>query len=225
MRWLPFLLILLCHISCGDTDNQQQTPTESAPKEAPATSNTPTKKKSIIFFGDSLTAAYGIDADQGFTSLIQNRIDSLGLPYNVVNAGLSGETTAGGLGRINWILKQPVDIFVLELGGNDGLRGISPEDSYKNLSEIAQRVKTKYPDAKLVIAGMEAPPNLGKDFTDAFRQVFRRVAQENKATLIPFLLENVGGIKALNLPDGIHPTPKGHQIVANNIWKVLQDLL
>lgn len=228
MRILSFLLILCCCLACNNTA-QNPTPTTN-PKtkvttETTANPATSQKKKTIIFFGDSLTAAYKLKPEEGFTHLIQQRIDSLGMDYKVVNAGNSGETTAGGVGRINWVLKQPIDVFVLELGGNDALRGIDPETTYNNLSEIAQRVRSKYPQAKLVIAGMEAPPNLGKAFTDAFRGVFQRIAKENQASLIPFLLENVGGIPELNLPDGIHPTPKGHQIVAENIWTVLKDVL
>lgn len=182
-------------------------------------------KKTIVFFGNSLSAAYGIEATQGFVGLTAQRIDSLGLPYEIVNAGLSGETTAGGKTRIEWILRQPVDIFILELGGNDALRGIDPEDSYKNLKFIVEKVKEKYPSAKIVLAGMEAPPNLGPEFTSKFRQMYPKLAKEYNASLIPFLLDGVGGIPELNLPDGIHPTPEGHQIVAKNVWAVLENLL
>ena len=182
-------------------------------------------KKTIVFFGNSLSAAYGIEATQGFVGLTAQRIDSLGLPYEIVNAGLSGETTAGGKTRIEWILRQPVDIFILELGGNDAVRGIDPEDSYKNLKFIVEKVKEKYPSAKIVLAGMEAPPNLGPEFTSKFRQMYPKLAKEYNASLIPFLLDGVGGIPELNLPDGIHPTPEGHQIVAKNVWAVLENLL
>jgi len=206
-------------------------PEESA-VTAPIVKTTTTKqetvendKKIIVFFGNSLSAAYGIEATQGFVGLTAQRIDSLGLPYEIVNAGLSGETTAGGKTRIEWILRQPVDIFILELGGNDALRGIDPEDSYKNLKFIVEKVKEKYPSAKIVLAGMEAPPNLGPEFTSKFRQMYPKLAKEYNASLIPFLLEGVGGIPELNLPDGIHPTPKGHQIVAKNVWAVLENLL
>jgi len=206
-------------------------PEESA-VNAPIENTTTTKqetvendKKTIVFFGNSLSAAYGIEATQGFVGLTAQRIDSLGLPYEIVNAGLSGETTAGGKTRIEWILRQPVDIFILELGGNDALRGIDPEDSYKNLKFIVEKVKEKYPSAKIVLAGMEAPPNLGPEFTSKFRQMYPKLAKEYNASLIPFLLDGVGGIPELNLPDGIHPTPEGHQIVAKNVWAVLENLL
>lgn len=226
MRILLYLVIGLCCFSCDntttETPSKSSTVTEKEVDNKPSTSK---PKKTIIFFGDSLTAAYGIDEEQGFTSIIQRKIDSLDLNYKVVNAGLSGETTAGGVGRINWILKQPVDIFVLELGGNDGLRGIDPAATYDNLTKIAETVKSKYPEATLVIAGMEAPPNMGTAFTTEFRKVFQRVAKEQEALLIPFLLEKVGGKPELNLPDGIHPTAQGHQLVAETIWETLQKAL
>lgn len=182
-------------------------------------------KKRIIFFGNSLTAAYGLDPQQGFVALIQKKLDSLGLNYQTVNAGLSGETTAGGRERVDWILNQPVDIFILELGGNDGLRGIDPASSKENLQAIIDAVRKKYPQAEIILAGMEAPPNMGQEFTAAFRKMYPDLAQKNDVKLIPFLLEGVGGESDLNLPDGIHPNEKGHKIVAENIWEVLQPVL
>jgi acyl-CoA thioesterase-1 len=179
-------------------------------------------KKNIVFFGNSLTAAYQLSPEQGFTAILQRRIDSLGLPYTCVNAGLSGETTADGVNRVNWVLQQPVDIFVLELGGNDALRGLPVTESRKNLQEILDRVKAKYPNCKLVVAGMMAPPNLGDTYTKAFQGMYPELAKKNKATLIPFLLEGVGGVPALNLPDGIHPNVEGQKIVAENVWKILK---
>jgi len=182
--------------------------------------------KTILFFGNSLTAAYGLDdPTQGFAGLTQKRIDSLGLDYKVVNAGVSGETSAGGNSRIDWILKQPVDIFILELGGNDGLRGIPVSETKKNLQSILDKVKAKYPDAKLVLAGMQMPPSMGKTYITDFKNVYPDLAAKNKLTLIPFLLENVGGEAKLNLPDGIHPTAEGHKIVAETVWKTLENIL
>ncbi|MCB0618949.1 MAG: arylesterase, partial [Saprospiraceae bacterium] len=145
--------------------------------------------------------------------------------YQVVNAGLSGETTAGGRERIDWVLRQGVDIFVLELGGNDGLRGIDPAATYENLKAIIETVRAKDPQTTIVLAGMQAPPNMGADFTSAFRAVYPRLAEEYDLKLIPFLLEGVGGRPDLNLPDGIHPTPRGHRMVAETIWDVLAPLL
>jgi acyl-CoA thioesterase I len=181
--------------------------------------------KHILFFGNSLTAGLGVFPDQAFPALIGHRIDSLHLPYQVTNAGLSGETSAGGKSRIAWVLRQPVDIFVLELGANDGLRGIPVTETAANLQAIIDAVKAKYPAAKIVLAGMQIPPNMGAAYTTAFRDTFRQLAAKNKAALIPFLLQGVAGIPALNQQDGIHPTAEGHKIVANNVWRILKPLL
>jgi acyl-CoA thioesterase-1 len=156
-------------------------------------------KKTILFFGNSLTAGYGLDEEQSFPALIQQRIDSLGLAYLVVNAGLSGETTSGGLNRIEWVLKQKVDIFVLELGANDVLRGLDLKATESNLKAILDKVKSKYPDVKLMLAGMQAPPNMGNDYTRQFAAIFPRLAKQYNAALIPFLLKDVAAIPSLNL--------------------------
>jgi acyl-CoA thioesterase-1 len=181
--------------------------------------------KHIVFFGNSLTAGYGIDPSEAFPAVIQEIVDSLQLPYKVVNAGLSGETTAGGKGRIDWLLQQPLDVFVLELGGNDGLRGIPVSETGKNLQEIIDRVKAKYPHAKILLAGMQVPPNMGSKYAGEFRAVFKTLADKNNIPLIPFLLEGVGGVPELNQADGIHPTARGAEIVANNVWGVLKGML
>jgi len=181
--------------------------------------------KTILFFGNSLSAGYGLDPELAFPALIQQKIDSLKWNFRVINAGLSGETSAGGLRRIDWLLQRPIEVFVLELGGNDGLRGITLDLTKKNLQTIIERVKRKYPAAKIVIAGMQVPPNLGQEYTAPFRALYAELAKKHNALLIPFLLEGVGGIPHLNLPDGIHPTAAGHRIVAKNVWKVLLPLL
>ncbi len=148
------------------------------------------KTRTIVFFGNSLTAGYGLDdPSQGFAGLIQKKIDSLGIAYKVINAGVSGETTSGGNSRIDWLLKQHLDVFVLELGGNDGLRGIPVSETKKNLQEILDKVKAKYPDAKLVLAGMQIPPNMGKQYANDFKAVYKELADKNNITLIPFLLQ------------------------------------
>lgn len=183
------------------------------------------KAKTIVFYGNSLTAGYGIDPSEAFPAVVQGKIDSLQLPYKVINAGLSGETTAGGKGRIDWILRQPVNIFVLELGGNDGLRGIPIAETSKNLQAIIDAVRAKYPEAKIILAGMQVPPNMGRNYANQFRAVFEQLAAVNKVELIPFLLENVGGVASLNQADGIHPNPQGARIVADNVWKVLLPML
>ena len=183
------------------------------------------KKKTIVFFGNSLTAGYGLSPSEAFPAIIQKRIDSLGLPYQVINAGVSGETSSGGKTRIDWILREPVDIFVLELGANDGLRGTLLSETKKNLQDIIDKVRAKYPGTKLVFAGMEIPPNMGQAYTTEFRNIYTELAKKNSMTLIPFLLEGVGGEPELNQVDGIHPTAEGHVIVAENVWKQLEKLL
>jgi len=179
----------------------------------------------VLFLGDSITAGYGLDISQSFPALIQKKIDLNGWNFKVVNAGQSGDTSAGGLGRIDWLLKNRVDILVLELGANDGLRGLSIDNLQRNLQAVIDRTKGKYPAARIVIAGMKVPPNMGPDYTRRFDAVFAQIAQKNNAALIPFILDRVGGVRELNLTDGIHPTAKGHEIVAETVWKVLQPIL
>jgi acyl-CoA thioesterase I len=193
--------------------------------ETPATAANATR--TIVVFGDSLTAGYGLGEPdtQAYPALLQRKIDAAGLPYRVVNAGLSGDTTAGGLRRVDWVLRQPVDIFVLALGGNDGLRGIDPALTRANLDGILGRVRARYPSAKLVVAGMQMPPAMGADFTKAFQEAYPAVATKTGATLVPFLLEGVGGNPRLNQRDRIHPTAEGQVVLAENVWKVLQPLL
>ena len=175
--------------------------------------------------GDSITAGYGIGDDRAFPALIQEKLDELELDYSVMNAGVSGETSAGGLNRINWLLKRPIEIFVLELGANDGLRGHQVDSTRSNLIEILNRVQEKYPEAHLILAGMQVPPNMGPDYVRDFRSVFSDVAKETGAQLIPFILEGVGGIEELNIADGIHPNVEGHAIIADLVWEHLESLL
>jgi len=183
--------------------------------------------RTIVFFGDSLTAGYGLEepATESYPALIQQKIDTARLTWRVVNAGLSGETTSGGARRIDWILRQPIDVFVLALGGNDGLRGIEPGLSRASLQRIIDRVREKYPTAQLVIAGMMMPPSLGADYVSEFAAMYPALAKKNSAALIPFLLEGVGGEPTLNQPDQIHPTARGHAVVAETVWQVIQPLL
>jgi acyl-CoA thioesterase-1 len=181
--------------------------------------------KVILFYGDSLTAGYGLSPEEAFPALVEKKFNKTERLVRVVNAGLSGETSAGGLTRLNWVIRQHIDIFVLELGANDGLRGLPLEQTEKNLQEIIDRVKGKFPDVKIVIAGMMVPPNMGPEYTAKFRKIFPDLAKKNNATLIPFLLQDVAGNEKLNLGDGIHPNPEGHKIVADNVVKVLEPLL
>jgi acyl-CoA thioesterase-1 len=220
---IKFLSIALFFVACNNEQKPMDISTNDTVKQQqlPEAANV----KNIVFLGNSITAGYGVGESQAFPALIQNRIDSLKLPYKVVNAGISGETSADGLSRINWVLKQPVDILVLELGANDGLRGIPLDVTSKNLQGIIDALKKKYPQAKLILAGMEIPPNMGKRYTDDFRVLYGILAKKNNALLIPFLLKGVGGEPNLNQPDGIHPNVEGHKIVAENVWSVLKNEL
>lgn len=185
----------------------------------------PAPPKTILFFGDSLTAGYGLSPEEAFPALIEKELNKSEKKVKVVNAGLSGETSAGGLSRIDWILRQPVDVFVLELGANDGLRGLPLDQTQKNLQSIIDKVKGKYPQCKIVLAGMMVPPNMGKQYTDSFRNIYPDLAKKNNATLISFLLDGVAGNEKLNQADGIHPTAEGHKIIATNLKSVFEKLI
>ncbi|NAY91287.1 arylesterase [Muricauda sp. JGD-17] len=219
-----YFFLLFCLISCGDAPKKAPDTTDgnSSPENTIATETT---GKVILFFGDSLTAGYGLELEEAFPALIQNRLDSLGLNYTVINSGLSGETTSGGRNRLDWVLNQKVDVFVLELGANDGLRGIPLAETRSNLQAIIDLVRKRNPDTEIVLAGMQIPPNMGPEYTTEFRKIFPELAEENGIALIPFLLEGVAGNPELNLEDGIHPTPEGHQIVRDNVWTVLEKVL
>ena len=182
-------------------------------------------RKTVVVLGDSLAAGYGVDPSEAFPALLQEKIDSAGRNFTVINAGVSGDTSADGLNRINWLLKRKIDVLILELGGNDGLRGIPASTTETNLQAIIDRVKQKYPRAQMIIAGMQMPPNMGEVFTAAFKKIFPDLADRDHAARVPFLLEGVGGDPKLNQPDHIHPTPEGHRIVAENVWKVLKKVL
>lgn len=183
------------------------------------------RSRNIVFLGTSLTAGLGLEPEEAYPALLQRKIDSAGFDFRVINAGVSGETSAGGLRRIDWLLRQPVAMLVLELGANDGLRGQDIASLRRNLQQIVDRTRAAHPGAVIVIAGMEAPPNMGRPYTDQFRQVFRDLAAANDIALIPFLLEGVGGNRALNQADGIHPTAQGQEVVAQNAWHVLEPIL
>lgn len=215
------ILFLFTFFSCG----QKTAETQSAAVEQEEKSPAPVAKKTILFFGNSLTAGWGLEPEEGFTGIIQHRIDSLGLPYQVINGGLSGETTASGLNRLDWFLEDEPYIFVLELGGNDGLRGIDVAETKKNLQQIIKLVREKYPQTEILLAGMQIPPNMGKAYSDDFRAIYPDIVKDENVTLIPFLLEGVAGDPNLNLPDGIHPSKEGHRIVAETVWQYLEPLL
>lgn len=181
--------------------------------------------RTIVFFGDSLTAGYGLDPSEAYPALIQNRLRDQGLPYEVINAGLSGETSAAGVRRVDWILQRPCDIFVLALGGNDGLRGIPLAETERNLQAIIDKVREKNPATAIILVGIQALPNMGPDFSEGFRAIFPRLAEANHLRFLPFLLEGVGGIPELNQGDGIHPNVAGQKIVADNVWAVLEPVV
>ncbi len=183
------------------------------------------EKKTILFFGDSIAAGYGIEPQQAFPAIIQNKIDSAGLNYEVINGGLSGETSAGGLRRIDWVLQRDIDIIVLELGGNDGLRGIDLSSTKENLQQIIDKAKAKNPDVEIILAGMQVPPNLGTDYTQEFQNLYPELAKENNLILIPLILDKVGGKDEYMQPDQIHPNVQGHKVVAETVWDVLSNLL
>jgi acyl-CoA thioesterase I len=219
-----FLFVVIFSIACTHSgQGTRDEPTQDTTVASPAKKES---NKTILFFGNSLTAGYGLDDPQeAFPALIQTKIDALNLPYQVVNAGLSGETSAGGNERIDWLLKNPVDIFVLELGANDGLRGVEPTNTYQNLRSIVKKVTEKYPSCKLVLAGMLVPPNVGKQYYEEFQAIYPALAKDQNMHLIPFLLQDVAGVRNLNQSDGIHPTKEGQVKVAENVWKTIQPLL
>jgi len=209
----------------GEHDGTRVAPPDTAAPAGGAAVSAAAAKRTIVFVGTSLTAGYGLDPDSSFTSIIQRRIDSLGLSYDVVNAGVSGETSAGALRRIGWVMRQRADIVVLEIGANDGLRALNVDSLRSNLQQIIDTVRATHPSARLVIVGMEAPPNLGARYTSAFRTVYPEIARKNHAVLLPFLLAGVGGVDSLNQGDGIHPNARGERIVAQTVWRTLAPLL
>ena len=213
-------ILILTLFGCGDPVKPAEVQSQPPEKEQPKI-----KEKVILCFGNSLTEGYGLKPEESYPSLLQNRIDSLGLNYRVVNAGISGETTAGGKSRLGWVLKNKVDIFILELGANDGLRGIPIKETKRNLQSIIDTVQLKIPDVKIVLAGMQIPPNLGEKYTQEFKAIFPALAEENSVHLIPFLLQDVAGEIELNQEDGIHPTAEGTKLVLENVWKVLVPVL
>jgi len=225
LKFCYFSLIILlvsCKADAKKTTSKKEVTTNVVSTKTENTTN----NKRIVVFGDSLTAGYGLeDVEDAYPGLLQQKIDSLQLGYTVINSGISGETTAGGKNRIDWVLNQKPSVFILELGANDGLRGVPLTETKMNLQYIIDAVKTKYPSTKIVLAGMQIPPNFGQDYTNEFKNIFPALAQKNQVALIPFLLENVGGIPSLNQSDGIHPTAKGHKILAENVWEVLAPIL
>ena len=179
----------------------------------------------MVFLGTSLTAGLGLEPEQAFPALIRQKIDSAGLALRVVNAGVSGETSAGARRRVDWLLREPVAVLVLETGANDGLRGLPPDSLRANIQAVFDRAKTISPPPRLILVGMRVPPNYGRAYTERFHAVYPELARKNGAELVPFLLEGVGGVPGLNQPDGIHPTAEGQRVMAETVWKVLEPVL
>ncbi len=219
-----YLSLMFLILSCtGKAAKQNNVPEKTeAANTAASTKNT---TSTILFFGNSLTAGMGLEVEEAFPALVQQKLDSADLTYTVINAGLSGETTASGKNRLSWLLKQKVDVFVLELGANDGLRGIPLEETRKNLQAMINEVKAHNSEVIIVLAGMQIPPNMGVDYVEEFKKIYPDLATENNVELIPFLLQGVAGDQDLNQADGIHPTAEGQVIVANNVWEILKEIL
>lgn len=224
LKFCYFMMTLL-FVACGQGKTEKTVENGSA-KEQTEETETTSAHKTILCFGDSITAGYGLDdSADAFPALLQKKIDSLDLNYTVINSGVSGETTAGGKSRIDWVIKQPVSVFLLELGANDGLRGVALSETRANLQAIIDVVKTKSPDTTIILAGMQLPPNMGQDYTREFKQLYIDLANKNNIEFIPFILKDVGGIASLNQSDGIHPNIEGHKILANTVWEVLEPLI
>ena len=230
-RLYPAILLSVLLLAACESNETTNAAVESSPDTVDAapgdalSNHARAGEHAILVLGNSIAAGYGLSQGQAFPALLQHKIDSMGWNYNVVNAGLSGETSAGGLRRIDWLLRQPIDVLILELGGNDGLRGIKPAVTRENLAAIIDTTRIRYPEARILLTGMQLPPNLGHEYTEQFRQIYPTLADTKDVSLVPFLLEGVGGIDSLNQDDGIHPTAKGQRIVAQNVWRKLKPLL
>ena len=183
------------------------------------------QKQRIVVLGDSITAGYGLAKDQAYPAILQRKIDEIGMNYQVANSGVSGDTTAGGLRRVDWAMGPGAAVLIIALGGNDGLRGLAPEQTYQNLAGIIDHARKKNPQVSIIVAGMQMPANLGQDYTQKFAAVYPRIAEEKHVLLVPFLLQNVGGIASLNQDDQIHPNVEGQKKVAENVWAVLKEVL
>jgi acyl-CoA thioesterase-1 len=199
--------------------SRDDAPAKAAPPEAYP------ERPVVLFLGTSLTAGLGLEPEEAYPALIQQRIDSAGFKYRVVNAGVSGETSAGALRRVDWLFREPVAVLVVETGANDGLRGLPPDSLQANIQTIFDRARQLQPSPQLVLLGMRMPPNYGREYAQRFQEVYQDLARRNGAALVPFLLEGVGGIPNLNQPDGIHPTAEGQRRIAETVWRVLEPLL
>jgi acyl-CoA thioesterase I len=219
-------LAALALLACRGGAPPERAPSGAPPPPAPTAAPAPADDRPVVLFlGTSLTAGLGLDPSEAYPALVQEKIDAAGLGYRVVNAGVSGETSAGARRRLAWLLRQPVAVLVVETGANDGLRGQDPAATRENIRTILDEAKRQSPPPRLVLAAMEAPPNYGEDYRRRFRAVYPELAAESGAALLPFLLDGVAGEAGLNQPDGIHPTAAGQAKVAQNVWKALRPLL
>lgn len=231
IRTLPILILSFIFLQCTQESNESSVDKELRSEHTEIASGQENianqeNRKTIIFFGNSLSAGYGVESHESFPSLIQGRLDSAGYDYTVINAGVSGETTATGKNRLEWVLERhTVDVFVLELGANDGLRGLPPEQTRQNLEDMIDMVRQLHPRAEIILAGMMVPPSMGREYGDRYNAIYPAIASAKNVKLIPFLLENVGGVTEMNQDDRIHPNPAGNKIVAENVWEVLKDVI
>lgn len=216
-RYLPISALVVALLGC---DQPKEPPVSNVSAPMPFS-----QRPAVLFLGTSLTAGYGIDPEQAYPALIQQKIDSAGLGYRVVNAGLSGETSAGALRRADWLFRQPVSVLVVETGANDGLRGLPPDSLRANIQGLLDRAKQLRPPPRLVLVGMRVPPNYGRPYSQQFESLYPQLAKSNDAVLVPFLLDGVGGVRALNQPDGVHPTAEGQRKMAETVWRVLEPVL
>jgi acyl-CoA thioesterase-1 len=228
------VLLSVLAIACGGSGAARDTTSSTKPagrpeSPAPVADSVPAAslddRHTILFLGTSLTAGLGLDPDSAYPQLIQRKIDASRLPYQVVNAGVSGETSAGLLRRLDWVLRRPADVIVVETGANDGLRGLPVTATRATIADVLSRIRRERPNAAVALIQMEAPPNLGQEYTSAFHAMFAELAREHGATLLPFLLTGVAGESRLNQGDGIHPNNAGERIVAENVWRALMPLL
>jgi len=232
-RMTSAVLLSALTMACGGggaaRDTASSTKPASPPESpGPAAASAPAAlddRRTILFLGTSLTAGLGLEPDSAYPQQIQRKIDASRLPYQVVNAGVSGETSAGLLRRLDWVLRRPAEVIVVETGANDGLRGLPVSATRTTIGEILSRIRRERPNAAIVLVQMEAPPNLGQEYTSAFHAMFAELAREHGATLMPFLLAGVAGEPRLNQGDGMHPNNAGERIVTDNVWRALQPLL
>lgn len=226
VKLLLLMLLLFISSACKDKQaNEQGVANKSTIQTKETPTSTKSTKKTILCFGNSLTAGHGLEEKDAWPTLLQERIDSLALPYTVANAGLSGDISSGGLSRLDWVLKQDIDVFFLELGANDMLRGLNVDKTKENLDGILAKVRAKHPNVPIVLAGMMAPPNMGDEYENAFNAIFPSLSKKYEASLIPFFLKDVAGRKELNNPDGIHPNAEGSKIILEHVWEAMKGYL